>query len=164
MTDPQKSVATLAEIYHFEQMTSRIGSSGQPLADQFSLIAEAGYRGVINLAMPDSDNAIPTEGRVVSALGMAYHHIPVPFDAPDVHHLGLFCKVMRAHAGDRVWVHCVVNARVSAFLYQYLRLVEGVEEEHAKSELLKRWLPSMDSVWLDFLALDASDLKKAGVL
>jgi hypothetical protein len=37
---------------------------------------------VINLAMPNSENAIPEEGYIVTARSMTYVHIPVPFDAP----------------------------------------------------------------------------------
>ena len=148
--------AALREIRNFERATARIGCSGQPKATQFEAIAEAGFQAVINLALADSDDAIAEEGSIVAGLGMSYHHIPVRFDAPTADDLRTFVGVMRA-LGDRpVWVHCVVNARVSAFLFHYLTHVEGLSAEQATTRLLRRWKPEMDEVWQQFMALDAA--------
>ncbi len=143
-------------VLNFVQLTPDIGTSGQPTADQFAGIAEQGYRAVINLAMPDSDGALPDEGGIVSGLGMCYVHIPVPFDAPTARHLQQFIGALKAFEGDRVWVHCAVNARVSAFMYHYLTAVRGVPGPAARSPILARWEPDMDATWRDFLALPAS--------
>ena len=99
-------------IRNFVQMTEAVGTSRQPTAAQFDEIAQAGYSAVVNLAMPDSDDALADEGSLVTALGMKYIHIPVPFDAPTKEHLRSFIRVMRAIDAYKVWVHCVVNARV----------------------------------------------------
>jgi len=149
---------TIESIYHFEQVTPRIGASGQPTNEQFESIAQAGYDAVINLALADSDRAIDHEGSLVTALGMSYHHIPVKFDAPSLADLQLFLGVMRALKDRRVWVHCVVNARGSAFLYHYLRLEEGCSDDAARTELMKKWAPQMDAVWQAFMALSPAEL------
>ena len=44
---------------------------------------------VVNLAMHDADDAIADEGRLVSAAGMSYIHLPVP-EAPTAAHLQRF--------------------------------------------------------------------------
>ena len=75
------------EITNYMHISECIASSGQPEEHQFNDIAVAGYQAVINLARPNSENAIPEEGYLVTALGMAYVHIPVPFDAPNIEHL-----------------------------------------------------------------------------
>ena len=62
----------LNDIFNYVQLTDRVGTSGQPTPEQFQAIADAGYKAVINLAMPDSDNALPNEGNLVSAQGMDY--------------------------------------------------------------------------------------------
>jgi protein tyrosine phosphatase (PTP) superfamily phosphohydrolase (DUF442 family) len=139
-------------VYNFEQMTDWLGTSGQPKPDQFAAISEAGYDAVINLALPSSDHAIADEGSIVTGFDMAYFHIPVAFDAPTLDDLRTFIGVMRALEGRNVWVHCVVNARVSAFVNLYLRYEKGIDEEHARSKLLARWEPEMDDVWREFLA------------
>ncbi|MEM9620038.1 MAG: protein tyrosine phosphatase family protein [Pseudomonadota bacterium] len=141
----------LSAIYHYETLGDLIGCSGQPKADQFQLIQAAGYRAVINLALPDSDHAIADEGSIVTGLGMSYHHIPVKFDAPCITDLRLFNGVMQALQGQRVWVHCVVNARVSAFLFLHLHRLHGLPATAARTQLLDKWEPQMDDVWQEFL-------------
>ena len=131
----------MTSIRNFIQMTEAVGTSGQPTVEQFVEIADAGYTSVVNLAMPDSDDAIADEGNIVTSLGMKYIHIPVPFDAPTKEHLGSFIRVMRAMDGEKVWVHCVANARVSAFMYHYLRIDKCYDDDAAKSALLRRWNP-----------------------
>lgn len=146
----------LEQIRNYVQLTPEIGTSGQPTPDQFGFIADAGYRAVINLALPDSDHALVNEGNIVTALKMAYVHIPVPFDQPTPEHLKLFIQMMDALENGKVWVHCVANYRVSAFLYHYLRLRKGYSQSAARSPMFEQWHP--DSVWSAFLSLDSEAL------
>lgn len=146
----------IEETTNFIQVAENIASSGQPDKHRFSSIAAAGYRLVINLAMPNSDNAIPEEGNIVTALKMAYVHIPVPFEAPTAMHLQTFIKIMSSFANDKIWVHCVVNYRASAFLYQYFRLAQGLSEEQASKAMLPSWQPN--ETWQRFMAIDRNDV------
>ena len=139
---------TLETITNYLHVSDSISSSGQPDDDGFRYIAAAGFDAVINLAMPDSDGAIAEEGSIVTQLGMTYHHIPVPFDAPDVSHLTQFFGLMDALENETVWVHCVVNYRVSAFLYLYRRW-KGLSEDDARMAMLPSWKP--DSTWKEFI-------------
>ena len=143
--------AGLTELRNYCAIADDIGTSGQPQREQFALIAAAGYQTIINLALPDSDDAIPEEGSLVTALGLRYVHIPVLFDGPAPDDLRAFIGIMDALSGSKVWVHCVVNARVSAFVYLYLRHVRRLPEAQCRTPLLDRWQPQMDSVWTDFL-------------
>lgn len=140
------------DILNYIRVSDRSASSGQPEAAQFKAIAEAGYGTVINLAMPDSPKAVPEEGHIVCAHHMVYVHMPVPFDAPNIEHLSRFIRLMEAFSNDKVWVHCVLNKRVSAFLYQHQRLVQGKPHEEAAKVMLPSWEP--DPVWQRFMALD----------
>ncbi len=129
-------------------INDRISTSGQPTPDQFSKIAEAGFTSVINLAMPDSTNALPDEGGFVSEAGMNYFHIPVPFEAPTRAHLSLFLKLMKTLEKDKVWVHCALNWRVSAFMSHYQKGTLKL----AKTEcvpMLNSWHP--DKIWIEFI-------------
>lgn len=143
-------------ITNYKSVTENLASSGQPDDMQFKEIAAAGYEVVINLAMPNSDNAIPEEGYIVTARKMVYVHLPVPFEAPTVEHLRSFFALMAAFEGKKCWLHCAVNYRVSAFLYQYFRLVRNVNAEEAKKVIIAAWNP--DQVWRDFMALEAEDV------
>ncbi len=143
----------LTAIYNFEPVTDWLGTSGQPTAPQFEDIALAGYVAVVNLALPSSDNALENEGGIVSGHGLAYFHISVVFENPTVDDLRLFFGVMKALDGKKIWVHCAVNARVSAFVYQYLRYEKAFDDEAAKTQLLRKWLPQMNDVWRQFLSI-----------
>jgi len=148
----------LEDIFNFVQLTERVGTSGQPTEEQFADIAAAGYQAVINLAMPDSDNALANEGKLVSAAGMDYLHIPVPWPDPTTEHLRRFFAVMRAYDQQPVWVHCAMNLRVSAFMYHYLSRVENRPDSEAISPVIPRWEPQMDDTWRAFLALPGEQL------
>ena len=144
------------QIVNFIQVSERIASSGQPEEHQFKFIAKANYQVVINLAMPNSEHAIPEEGNIVTAHRMTYVHIPVPFHEPTIDHLRKFLKIMTALSDHKVWVHCVVNYRVSAFLYHYQLIVQGATEEHARKVMLPSWQPN--EVWQQFLAIPREEV------
>jgi protein tyrosine phosphatase (PTP) superfamily phosphohydrolase (DUF442 family) len=153
-------MTTLDDIKNFVQLTPDVGTAGQPTREQFGAIADAGFGAVINLALPTSDHAIPDEGNVVTRLGMRYVHIPVDFANPTVDDLKTFVGTMQALDGKRVFVHCVVNARVSAFMYLYLKHVRGLDDAAARSPVLERWQPQMDETWQRFLTIDPSQFSR----
>jgi len=144
------------DITNFIQVSDHIASSGQPSQHQFKLIASEGYKAIVNLAMPDSENAIPEEGSIVTALKMLYVHIPVPFDTPEITHLQDFINIMNALSEQKVWVHCVVNYRVSAFLYQYWRIVNKASPEVARKVMHPSWEP--DKVWQQFMKIEVNEI------
>ena len=146
-------------LLNFYQNTKNVSSSGQPQKEQFVEIAADGYSTIINLAMPDSDNAIPEEANIVTSFGMSYIHIPVPFEAPQAKHLKQFFGIMDGLQDEKVLVHCVVNARVSAFMHQYLTLKKGYSSKDASSPVLEKWRPDMDKAWQDFMQLQLKDIE-----
>jgi len=129
-----------------------ISTSGQPSPSQFNKICEAGFTSVVNLAMPDSTNALPDEGGFVSEAGMNYFHIPVPFVAPTREHLELFIKLLSILEGKKIWVHCALNWRVSAFMLHYQKSVLGLSKAD-RVPMLESWQP--DEVWQEFINLNA---------
>ncbi len=144
------------DVTNFIQNTSLIASSGQPTREQLGAISAAGYEAVVNLAMPNHELAIADEGAIVAGWGGRYLHLPVPFDNPSVDDAKLFCHTMRGLHGKKVWVHCILNYRASAFLYHYFSKVEGLPEAVARSEMFDTWQP--DNVWQAFLALTRAQL------
>ena len=91
----------MEDIKNYIQMLPNIATSGQPTEEQFKKISQAGYRAVVNLAMPDHRDSINNEGQLVTELGMDYFHIPVPFDNPKNEHVRIFCKIMDALKGEK---------------------------------------------------------------
>ncbi len=143
------SPTALSEIYNFRTVGDRLGTAGQPTECQFRSVRDAGFEAVINLALPTSDNALPNEGSVVTGLGMSYVHIPVDFKAPTANDFRVFCRVMQAFDGCRVFVHCAANMRVSAFVFLYRVLHWQVAPADAERDLHAVWQP--DDVWCRFI-------------
>jgi len=140
---------TMSEIYNFRAVGKRLGTAGQPTEGQFRMVREAGFEAVINLALPTSDNAVANEGSVVTGLGMAYVHIPVDFKSPSSQDFRTFCRVMEAFDERRVFVHCAANMRVSAFMFLYRVLYQGIAVAEAERDLHAIWEP--DEVWSRFI-------------
>ena len=141
-------MSTLNHIRNFLRIDDRLATSGMPLPDDFAAMRQAGFDVVINLALPTSDNALPNEGELVSTQGMTYVHIPVKFDAPQPADFERFTRVLDACAGQRVFVHCAANMRVSAFVFLH-RLRHGTDRTTAECDLSKIWQP--DGVWREFV-------------
>ncbi|NKB60889.1 MAG: phosphatase [Gammaproteobacteria bacterium] len=142
----------MKEIRNFVQLTDKLGTAGQPEASQFELIADAGFEAVINLALPEHEDSIDSEGAIVTGLGMDYIHIPVHFDAPTPEQLRKFCAILKGYGDSPVFVHCIMNYRVSAFMYHYLTKVLGYDAQSAKSEMFHRWNPN--PVWQEVMNWD----------
>jgi protein tyrosine phosphatase (PTP) superfamily phosphohydrolase (DUF442 family) len=141
----------MTNIKNYVRVSGDIATSGQPGREDFAEIANAGYAAVVNLATGTSPDAIPDEGEAAAAAGMAYYHIPVAWTAPELSDLDRFFSVMDSLRGGKVWVHCVLNMRASAFVYLY-RLIElGVPEEEARAPMDRVWEP--DETWRGFIEL-----------
>jgi len=141
--------AALTEIYNFLPIDARWATSGQPTVEQFSAIKAAGYEVIINLGMPDSPRAVLNEAEVVAAQGIDYVAIPVVWEAPTAADLAAFFAAMRAHQGQKRFVHCIANMRVSAFTFLYRVLVLGVPVDEARQTLHQIWEPN--PIWQQFI-------------
>ncbi len=113
------SDSAIENIYNFLKLSDSVATAGQPTESQFSEIREAGYEVTVNLALPESPNALPHEQKIVEESGMQYVHIPVIWESPTLENLDRFFAAMQANDGKKIFVHCAANMRVSAFLYLY---------------------------------------------
>ncbi len=139
----------ISQIKNFIEISENIGTAGQPTEAQFSAIKEAGYEVVVNLAMPTSTNAIANERQLVNSQEMIYVHIPVKWEAPTGKNLDDFFGIMKANESKKVFVHCALNMRVSAFIYLFRVIWQGVTPADAQEQLHQIWEP--DGVWRDFI-------------
>ncbi len=131
------------------QVFDWLWSSGQLSKADIERLPELGIEAVINLALPTSTDALPGEAERVTGLGLAYVQIPVIWKAPTIDRLRQFFAVMQAFEGRKIWVHCVMNMRVSAFLYLYRKLVRHEPEADARLPMDKIWIP--DETWQSFI-------------
>lgn len=150
-TDPE-------EIAFWQRLGPQVTTSGHLVPGDELRLAALGVRHVINLALADHPLALPDEAARLAAHGMAYSHLPVPFDAPDESHLAAFRAALEQ--GERpVHVHCIMNWRVSAFFYRWHREVAGMDEAQARALMARQWQPEQSDhpaaqVWARFIRAD----------
>lgn len=143
------STNSIEEIYNYLKISDSVATAGQPTEAQFSTIKESGYQVVVNLARPDSPNALSNEQAIVESLGMQYIHIPVIWENPTLEDISRFFSVMETNADKSVFVHCAANMRVSTFVYLYRLVHAGMTEEQAKQDLHRIWTPN--ETWQTFI-------------
>jgi protein tyrosine phosphatase (PTP) superfamily phosphohydrolase (DUF442 family) len=151
---------SLDDITNFMEISEKLGTAGQPTREQFHEIGLAGYEAVINLALVDSANALPDEGEIVRALGMEYIHIPVLWQSPQEQNLMDFIAALDRLRSKKVFAHCVLNMRVSSFVYIYRVTCQGANPEEAWWDVLSIWEP--DPNWSKFIQNSLEKLQESG--
>ena len=145
-------MSELSKIYNFAEINDNLGTAGQPTREQFPSIKEAGYQVVINLADGTSKHDIPEEADIVRELDMDYHNIPVDWENPAENDLAQFFSLMEANQAKKVFVHCIANYRVSAFVMLYRVIKRGVALSEAKAFKETIWKPEkVFPVWDSFI-------------
>ncbi len=80
---------------------------------------------------------------------MSYVHIPVDFAQPKESDFEVFAGVLDAFRGRRVFIHCAMNMRVSAFVFLYRVLRGEATQTEALRDLKAIWEP--DGTWARFI-------------
>ncbi|HVT34042.1 MAG TPA: 50S ribosomal protein L11 methyltransferase [Nevskiaceae bacterium] len=138
-----------AAIVNYLEISPALGTGGQPRPEHFAQLKRDGYDAVINLSVATSPNALPDEGALCAQQGLHYTHIPVEWDKPARADLEKFFSTMRTHHDRRVFVHCVMNKRVSAFVYLHRVLNQGADAHAARHQLHRIWQPN--AVWQRYI-------------
>jgi protein tyrosine phosphatase (PTP) superfamily phosphohydrolase (DUF442 family) len=139
----------ITDITNYLEIYPWLGTGGMPTTGQIKSIADTGYQAVINLALDESPGAIADEKERVTRLGMKYIHIPVVWESPQISDLEQFFTIMQQLADYKVFVHCVLNMRVSVFVYLYRVIHLKEDPEDAFQDLLEIWHP--DDTWQDLM-------------
>lgn len=139
----------LNAIKAFTTVTDHLACAGQPGAEAIPALRSAGFDRVINLGLLGQPYSLADERGLVEAAGMAYRHIPVPFEAPEPVHFAAFLAEMDSAPGAKVFLHCAANYRASSFaaLYGLRRL--GWDRDRAEAFLVRVWNPN--PIWRAFL-------------
>lgn len=145
------------DIRGWQRLDQRTTTSGRLEAADVDRLAAIGVARVINLALDDHPEALADEDKLLAARGMAYTHIPVPFDAPDEAHFAAFRAALDQGEGA-VHVHCIMNWRVSAFFYRLNRDYRGMDEAVARDLMHAQWAPETSddpraATWARFIGL-----------
>lgn len=148
--------AAPAGIASWQRIDADTTTSGWLSAAQIQPLAQLGIRHVINLAMGNQPGALANEADLLAEQGIAYTHIPVPFDGPEERHFATFCDAYET--GPRpVHIHCIMNLRVSAFLYRYHCERRGMDEASARALMEQQWAPEASehpdaTTWARFIS------------
>lgn len=139
----------VTDIFNFVPVSDHLGTAGQPTAEQVSALKDAGYEVVINLATGATPRDLPNEANLLQQHGIEYIHIPVIWEEPSADNLSQFFAAMDANQDKKCFVHCIANMRVSAFVYLYRVLKQGVPEAEARTTMNQLWEPN--KVWQGFI-------------
>lgn len=139
-------VDSMEEIKNFHFVSSQLASSGMLALEDYQHIKDYGFKHVINL-IPGMQIK---EKRRVEFLGLSYEQIPVVWSEPTLDDFKQFIKLMKSYGEEKVYVHCQLNWRASAFVYLYRVTQLGISEEQALKDLAAVWTPH--DGWNEFVA------------
>ena len=142
-------MCNLNDVINWRRLNSLITLSGQPTENQLVEIKQLGVTHIINLGPHTNKGALNDEAGCVENLGMSYIYIPVDFDNPAEADYIAFCSALEQHKEERIHVHCIYNARVTAFFYRYA--ASGYSSEPEMRKLMDSiWRPG--GVWAKFIS------------
>ncbi|MCP4970850.1 MAG: hypothetical protein GY932_09690 [Arcobacter sp.] len=146
----------MQDIINYIKINENISTSGQPSEKQFENILKEGFEVVINLAVANSEGKIEREDEIVTFLGMNYIHIPVEFTNPTLKNLQDFLDILSSLSHKKVWVHCIMNYRVSAFMYVYHKYILETPFENINLNVFNEWSP--DNSWQKIMKVSPDEL------
>ena len=139
----------IEDILNWRRRDARVTLSGQPTEAQLTSLAQSGVAQIINLGPYDNKGALNDEPGTVAQLGMGYTYIPVDFENPTEGDYQAFCAALEQNPDAAVHVHCIYNARVSAFFYRYATEGRGGDVNAAFALMDGIWRPG--GVWATFI-------------
>ena len=137
---------------------AKLTTSGQPSAEWLGTLAAQGYEAVIYLAPSTVSDAVKAEPQLVTAQGLAFHHLPIPFGKPTEADYEHFATLLQSLRGKKVLVHCQVNMRASTMTFLYRVIVEHVAPDQAYASVSRVWTP--EGPWKRLML---AELKQHGV-
>jgi [ribosomal protein S5]-alanine N-acetyltransferase len=132
----------LEQILAYRRLSPLLATSGQPDAEGIHAIARAGFKLLVNLALPTSPGALADEAQLASQAGLTYVHLPIDFEAPELERASELYALLQRAKDDMVFVHCAKNMRVSALLSGYRMVLGGVSCREARANLRAIWEPN----------------------
>jgi protein tyrosine phosphatase (PTP) superfamily phosphohydrolase (DUF442 family) len=124
-------------IPNYLELSPRIGTGGQPTEDGMRLIADKGYKIIINIRSSSEPFDIGAEEKQALQLGLRYYMVPFVANQPSEEQALAFVALMSALKDNRVFVHCGSGVRVGTLMMIYLALEEGMAPDKAEQEAEK---------------------------
>lgn len=130
------------KIINYIKINKNIHTSGQPTALEFEEVKNQGIDTIINLVAHNSEGKLENEDEIISSLNMNYFHIPVDFENPSYENLKDFISLLSSQEYKNVLIHCILNYRVSAFMYVFHKYVLKTPFDEIDLSIFKKWQPS----------------------
>jgi protein tyrosine phosphatase (PTP) superfamily phosphohydrolase (DUF442 family) len=124
---------------NYVELSSHIGTGGQPDPTGLQQLAEKGYQSIINIRTSGEEFDLVGEEKQALQLGLRYY--VVPFGGQEGQALA-FNTLLSALKGEKVFIHCGSGNRVGALLMVYFALEEGMPVDKAEQEARKAGLRS----------------------
>jgi uncharacterized protein (TIGR01244 family) len=129
---------------NYVELSSRIGTGGQPTDAGMKQLAEKGYKSIINLRASGEGVDLAAEERQAMQLGLRYYMVPFNAKEPSEEQALAFSALMSALKENKVFVHCGSGNRAGSLMMIYLALEEGIPPDKAEQEARKAGLRSPD--------------------
>lgn len=120
----------------------QFSSAGMPDAAFIQRLAAEGVDTVINVAPPNANGSLEGEAEKVAAVNMTYVNIAVDWNEPTQQNVDEFLHVMTARKGDKVFLHCQMNMRATAFAMLHRVINQNVAPEQALDDMNTIWAPN----------------------
>lgn len=146
------SIDKMNTIINYIKINENIHTSGQPTALQLEEVKNQGIDTIINLAAFNSEEKLENEDELVSSLQMNYFHIPVDFENPSVENLKDFISLLSSLEDKNVLVHCILNYRVSAFMYVFHKYVLKTPFDDIDLSIFEEWQPNNN--WQEIMKVE----------
>jgi len=133
----------LSQTLNFQFIHEHLLTSGQPTAEQLKQIKEYGVNTVINLALSNASNYLPSEDQICLDLGLNYIHVPISSDMPsDDQCLLILDMIDHLVQEQTIWVHCSKNYSVSSLMYLYRQYYMNMDMPTAHEAMHQIWEPN----------------------
>jgi uncharacterized protein (TIGR01244 family) len=128
-------MSQLENIADYKKNNDNLSTSGQPTENDFIVIADQGFKVVVNIRPESEMIGVFDEKLIVENLGLKYYQIPMTFDSLNKEILTKFFEMMELQNDMKIFVHCHRNIRVSVLFALYRILKQEWKKEDAIKEL-----------------------------
>ena len=127
---------------NYVELSSLIGTGGQPDQAGIKQLVEKGYKTIINIRTSSEEFDLAGEEKLALQLGLRYYMVPFGGQDPQEEQALAFNTLLSALKGEKVFIHCGSGNRVGSLLMIYFALEEGMAIDKAEQEAKKAGLRS----------------------
>ncbi len=134
---PKPAAEETPPLPRYLEVKPLIGTGAQPTEAGLRLLAEKGYKSIVNFRTAEEMAKIPYEEKLSGELGMKYFNIPVSGKEPKEAQALAFLQLMDSLKDEKVFVHCTAANRAGALMMIQMALQGGMDPQKAEAEAIK---------------------------